>query len=59
MKLSKAVQRDRKIFKRKYGQTEDGRSVKYIRQIQKKKSEDIAKQRKHKEDIEEKLLEGD
>jgi hypothetical protein len=50
-KLSKAIARDRKINKRKYGQTEDGRSVKYIRDIQKQRSENIRKEREHKEKI--------
>jgi len=51
MKLQKAQNRERKRNKKINGHKEDGRSVKYIRQIQKDKAEKIKKKREKKEEI--------
>ncbi len=51
MKLDKAQNRDRKIQKRRHGMQEDGRSVKYLRDLAVEKSKEIRRKRKQKEDM--------
>jgi hypothetical protein len=51
MKISKAQNRDRKIQKRKHGMREDGRSVKYLRDIAIEKSKEIRRKRNQKEEM--------
>lgn len=51
MNINKAVKRDRKRQRNIHGHQEDGRSVKLIKEIQKKKSLRIKKQIKIKETL--------
>lgn len=53
MKLEKALNRDRKIHKRCYGMQEDGRSVKYLNDLARKKALDIKRQQELKEALSE------
>jgi hypothetical protein len=45
MKIEKALKRDNKRLRRKYGHVVDGRSVKLLHDIQRKKSIEIKKER--------------
>lgn len=45
MKITKVQSRDRKLQHRRNGHRENGRSVKYLREIQKRKAELIRKER--------------
>jgi hypothetical protein len=49
MKLEKALQRDRKINKRRSGMKVDNRSIFTIQEIQKKKADEIKREREEKE----------
>jgi hypothetical protein len=51
MKISKCNRRDKKISKRRNGHQEDGRSVKLLRDIQKKKSLEIKREQERKESL--------
>jgi hypothetical protein len=55
MKLSKCIDRDRRLQKRKKGHQEDGRSVFTIKEIQKKRALRIRQEQLRKEE----LLEGE
>lgn len=55
MKLSKASKRDKKIQKRTGGHQEDGRSVKLIREIQRKRALKIRREQLRKQEV----LEGE
>jgi hypothetical protein len=55
MKLSKCINRDKELEKRRKGHREDGRSVKLIKDIQKKRALRIRMEQSHKQSI----LEGE
>ncbi len=52
MKISKAIKRDRKIKKRKYGQKRDGDSVKLIQKLQEKRRTALLKQQQAEANLE-------
>jgi len=51
MKLDKAVRRERKIQRRRYGMVVDGSGTKDYPRLQKKRSEEIKKRREEKEKL--------